>query len=414
MLFCLSGQRVMVTLRLLGGLMLEGPDGALTGPASQRKRLALLALLAATPTQWVSREKLLAYLWPESSSGPARHQLSSALYELRRAAGEEAILSTGDELRLNPEVIRTDVGEFESALDRGDHERAVLLYRGPFVDGFFLGDAPEFARWVDLERDRLAGGYARALETLAEAAEDRNDFPSAAEWWKARATHDFYDSRVALRLMLALEAAGNRAGALHHAVLHQRLLRQELELEPDAEITALTARIRAGATAPSTPPAERPERTPVSANAAEFLPIAADDPPEEVRVGEELAREEGFAPAPARNPWRRVAGVAAALLGLVFAGWSAVNSFGRQPAEIRSVAVLPLANLTGDPQQEYFVSGMHDALVAELAQIEALTVYSRQSVLRYHGSELPLPTIARQLGVPSRRSTSGLPHTTVR
>jgi TolB-like protein/Flp pilus assembly protein TadD len=58
-----------------------------------------------------------------------------------------------------------------------------------------------------------------------------------------------------------------------------------------------------------------------------------------------------------------------------------------------------LANLTGDPDQEYFVAGMHDALVTELAQIAALTVISRQSMLRYQDSDEPLPAIARALGV---------------
>jgi DNA-binding SARP family transcriptional activator/TolB-like protein len=389
----------MVTLQLLGGLTLEGPDGALTGPATQRKRLALLALLAVAPTQRLSREKLLAYLWPESAPGPARHQLSSALYEVRKAAGEQAILSAGEELRLNPAVIRTEVVDFESALEQGDHERAVALYRGPFLDGFFLSDAPEFERWVDGERERLAGCYARVLEALAEAAWDQGDFTGAAEWWKARAAHNLYDSRVALRLMQALESSGNRAGALQHAAVHEKLLREELGIELTPEVAALAERLRAGPAYPSPPLAGPPEQTPAAAGAVETLRAASADPQEEARVGERPARERTHAHAPAGSSWKRATGVAVALLALVLAGWVWVNGFGHKPAEIERVAVLPLANLTGDPQQDYFVAGMHDALVAELAQIGALTVYSRQSVLRYQGSELPLPVIARELGV---------------
>jgi TolB-like protein len=65
----------------------------------------------------------------------------------------------------------------------------------------------------------------------------------------------------------------------------------------------------------------------------------------------------------------------------------------------RSLAVLPLANLSGESDQEYFVAGMHDALIAGLAKIAALTVVSRTSVLRFTDTREPLPAVARQLGV---------------
>jgi TolB-like protein/DNA-binding winged helix-turn-helix (wHTH) protein len=69
------------------------------------------------------------------------------------------------------------------------------------------------------------------------------------------------------------------------------------------------------------------------------------------------------------------------------------------PAPIRSVAVLPLENLTGDPSQEYFADGMTDALITDLAQVRGLTVISRTSVTHYKGTRKTLPEIARELGV---------------
>jgi len=68
-------------------------------------------------------------------------------------------------------------------------------------------------------------------------------------------------------------------------------------------------------------------------------------------------------------------------------------------AQIRSLAVLPLNNLTGDPEQGYFVDGLQDILVTKLSQNADLRITSRQSTLRYRNSELTLPVIARQLGV---------------
>jgi TolB-like protein len=95
---------------------------------------------------------------------------------------------------------------------------------------------------------------------------------------------------------------------------------------------------------------------------------------------------------------KRTAAVATLVLVAV-AGWIAASRFASAPAEIRRVAVLPLANLTGDPELGHFVDGMHYALSAELSKIQGLSVHSRQSVLRYRDSERPLPEIARELGV---------------
>ncbi len=70
-----------------------------------------------------------------------------------------------------------------------------------------------------------------------------------------------------------------------------------------------------------------------------------------------------------------------------------------QPAPIRALAVLPLANLSGDPQQEYFTDGMTETLISQLARIRAIKVISRTSVMRYKHIERSLPRIARELGV---------------
>ena len=83
---------------------------------------------------------------------------------------------------------------------------------------------------------------------------------------------------------------------------------------------------------------------------------------------------------------------------MVAGGWWALAS-GGNTRPIESLAVLPFANLSGDPEQAYFVDGMHDLLSSELAQIGALTVISRTSVLQYRDTERSVPEIARALNV---------------
>ena len=207
----------MIRLRLLGGASLSGPDGPLAGRAAQRRRVALLALLALARKP-VARDKLIAWLWPESDTTSARRLLSEALYVVRRDVDERAIEALGDQLRLDPDRVACDAVEFEDALARGDAAAAVDLYDGPFLDGFFVNDAEEFERWAAAERDRLERRYREALEQLAVEAARRGDARAASSWWRRLAAQDPLDGRVALALMNALVAAGDRAGALQHAL----------------------------------------------------------------------------------------------------------------------------------------------------------------------------------------------------
>jgi TolB-like protein/DNA-binding winged helix-turn-helix (wHTH) protein/Tfp pilus assembly protein PilF len=95
---------------------------------------------------------------------------------------------------------------------------------------------------------------------------------------------------------------------------------------------------------------------------------------------------------------------ASLVLAAALAAWGWRDSLKRivspSPSPvIRSLAVLPLENLTGDASQEYFADSMTDALITDLAQIGALRVISRTSIMRYKGTRKPLPEIARELGV---------------
>ena len=132
-------------LRTLGGLAVDGDPRPALGAATQRRPLALLALLASARERGVSRDKLLGYLWPESSEEKARHLLNQALYALRRNLAADDLFLGSSELRLNPGALGADMREFEEALDRGDPERAAAIYAGPFLDGFFRAHAPGVA-----------------------------------------------------------------------------------------------------------------------------------------------------------------------------------------------------------------------------------------------------------------------------
>jgi len=252
----------VLRLRTLGSVALEVDGRPLTGRSTQRRRLALLALLAVARERGMTRDKVLAFLWPERNAEHARHALSQTLYAVRQELGDEAVLVGVDDLRLNATVVASDIADFEDALAAGRHEEAVAAYCGAFLDGFFVSDAPEFERWVEVERQRLAQAYGTALATLAEAAAHGGEPGRAAEWWRKRAALEPLNSLVAARLMTALAQAGDRAGAIQHASVHASLLRHEMDVGPDPDVVALADRLRAELAAqparpgrPATPPA---------------------------------------------------------------------------------------------------------------------------------------------------------------
>jgi TolB-like protein/thioredoxin-like negative regulator of GroEL len=108
---------------------------------------------------------------------------------------------------------------------------------------------------------------------------------------------------------------------------------------------------------------------------------------------------EGSTPRFASWRWPFGAAIAAALIVsivYVLVSWRAPVI---QPDQIKSLAVLPLENLSGDPAQDYFADGVTESLIASLAKVGALRVSSRTSVMQYKETRKTLPDIARELGV---------------
>jgi TolB-like protein len=101
-------------------------------------------------------------------------------------------------------------------------------------------------------------------------------------------------------------------------------------------------------------------------------------------------------------PGRRTGAWISSTVAAVLVGGLAVWLWSRPALDtgaVRSLAVLPLENLSGDPEQEYFADGMTEALIGELGRLDGLRVISRTSVMQYKAARRPLPQIASDLGV---------------
>src|SRR5437879_10684898 len=142
---------------------------------------------------------------------------------------------------MDSDLFGVEVWEFEQPIRAGQWAAAVGHYKGPLLDGFHFAKSSELESWIDTNRTRLRLDYQRALESLANLAAEASDHSQSVMWLRRLANSDPFSAGATKKLMRALAAAGDRAGAVKHARLYQELVRQELEMEPDAEIADLAA-----------------------------------------------------------------------------------------------------------------------------------------------------------------------------
>jgi TolB-like protein/DNA-binding winged helix-turn-helix (wHTH) protein/Tfp pilus assembly protein PilF len=145
---------------------------------------------------------------------------------------------------------------------------------------------------------------------------------------------------------------------------------------------------------PESPPADSAGTDPghqIQGNGLAVPPVTGSGP---------VLQNPGLPVAPQRqSPTGRIILAVALVVSLAILSVFLFRSHGHAPTPIRSLAVLPLENLSGDASQKYFSDGMTDQLITDLAQISALKVISRTSVMVYEGARKPLPQIARELHV---------------
>jgi TolB-like protein/DNA-binding SARP family transcriptional activator len=346
-------------------------------------------VLAAAGNQGRSRDQLLVLFWRDATQSHARHSLEQLLYAIRGSI-DEAVFAGVNPVRLNPDVVGSDVGEFHHALERGDLEIAVAEYRGPFLDGFYLGDAPEFEQWLDAERARLQRSYSGALERLAQSAETTQDHATAVHWWRKLAETDPVSGRNATGLIRALMNAGDHAAALQYAEHYEAVVAQALGTSVGPAVSNLVAEVRAKAKServalPKSPPSPSGSRPHATLATAEATPV---DRPQSQHP-------------PRRRSASYAIGALVIFAVIATAAWlrTSMADSTPHPAADRSIAVLPFANVSGDPRDAALADGLSEELIAVLARIPNLRVIGRTSAFAFKNSNAGARRIADSLGV---------------
>lgn len=229
-----------LSLTTFGGLRLfRGDDREVR--LSTRKTAALVAYLGMHAGRRFSRESLCGLFWTDKSDSQARHSLSQALSDIRKAFGDGLVHTDGQSMWIDASQVWIDACELPRLVSEhtlSSLERAQALYQGEFLELGELGQE-RFDDWLAGERERLRQLVQRGLATALTLRTDDADAEQRLETARAILALDPYDESAHRALMQAYAAQGCAPLAVEHYHRLVRLLRHELGVAPDRETVAV-------------------------------------------------------------------------------------------------------------------------------------------------------------------------------
>ena len=229
----------MILLRTLGKPRLEGATTSMVG---RRRELTLAAFIAVRAPRACQRAELASLLWEDRDESRARQSLRQALLELKRVLGE-AIRIDGDQVTMDPTLVRIDVAELTTALDQGREADAVALWHGDFLAGMDEVGGEAYRSWLETEREALRRRMRIAFARLAEPAVAGRDWALARQRAEQWATAFPLDEAAERTLIEVLARSGNTTGALARCQAFIARLKADLDLPPSVELLQLRDRI---------------------------------------------------------------------------------------------------------------------------------------------------------------------------
>lgn len=235
-------------VRLLGSPEISYGEQIVKIPRRRSRALLFYMLCTQTPQP---RERLLALLCGEMDERSARHTFKTLLAEVRALLRNldpsvEWIIGDTDQLTLNhlaPLWIDTEVFETNITAHPRNLTSAIKLYRGDFLDGFFLKDAPAFESWTRSTRDHFLQLYIDGLRRLAEVYETQGQTLQAIDCAQTLLHTDPFLEEAHARLMRLFWISGNRVEALRQYERLCELFTEELGIKPSTSTQKLYEQI---------------------------------------------------------------------------------------------------------------------------------------------------------------------------
>ena len=252
----------MLRVRLLGEVAAERDGEQLPLPPPVGRLLAFLALRPGPH----DRETVAAHLWPDTAGPAARANLRTAVWALRKAAGDDALIASRTKLGLRPEAVTVDLADCRRRAAAGDASAAATLCHSELLAGYTED-------WAEAARRRQRAELAEVLTARSAAAERDGDAATAAHWSRLRCELDPLNETAHADLVRQLAASGDRAGALIAGREVTARLREELGVRPGPLLRAALAEARGPGAAPF--PAGPSAAHPLYGRAAELRTLMA-------------------------------------------------------------------------------------------------------------------------------------------
>ena len=238
-------------LTLFGSPAIRRQRQTITGFRSSKAQ-ALLYYLVITARPH-TRPTLAGLFWGDQPEAAARTSLSKCLSNLRELVGDAVLVDRQTVAFNRDQPYHLDTEHFAASLSapltpatHTSYQNALSLYRGDFLEGFYVRDAPDFEQWVLVQRAHYREAVVNGLHTLASYADQQGDLPQAITHTRRLLTLEPWREEAHRHLMLRLARNGQRAAALAQFESCQRILAEELAVEPDAETVAVVSALRAG------------------------------------------------------------------------------------------------------------------------------------------------------------------------
>lgn len=234
----------MIHCRTLGAAEVTVDGSPAPAQLTWRKHLALLVYLGRSPRFRRTREHLVGLLWPEKDEPAARHSLNEAIRVIRRAGGDDALISEAGQIRLQTGVVCLDVDQLADLAKARDWAGAAPLVGGEFLEGFSVPETSSFEHWLETERHHWRRTSVHALLSRSEELLEQGRLEESSGLAERAARLDGASERAAATVMRVLALRGDRAAALERFDQFAARLRENAGTEPGFEVRALAQRLR--------------------------------------------------------------------------------------------------------------------------------------------------------------------------
>jgi len=239
----------MLTVNMLGKSAIFYDDECISDKLSS-KLVALICLLVLNRNRNMSKEKIIAYLWPDSDEEAAKSNLRFNLWNIKKTIpqneeGEDFILSGKDFCRINEKYeFQCDKTQLDSCkvsqIDRiEDLLRLKDLFQGDFLEGLYLRNCNEFNEMILFERVVCQNKQVEILEKLIGLYEEQERYEEELEILNEVAAIEPYNEQFAYQAIQTYGRLGNRTAAINYYKNFEIVLRRNLNISPNNELKLL-------------------------------------------------------------------------------------------------------------------------------------------------------------------------------